>query len=1141
MDAFDIFIPQFQKGPICLFLGQNYLSLETGSDPYLTEIVKKYSTSTDTTPTNYEKIWELKNAGNTETTLAWMHSRSERLSTPLWLTEISLFPWNNIYSSAIDSMWTKAFKNEWREVNKIFSDDYRPSDPRNRLRLHCTYLYGSVSRSDETENPPLNFMQYTKRRQIAIALARRIPEIVTPLGTLIIEGYSDEDWFKIEDLYPIIDELGEGQVYLFSASNNIKDNIFIRTLVDSGKLVLFRESLALTLSRALDAGYINIEQNLDNSGNKKIRIGGKLQSIPTSLWNQVIRSATVVEEKMFIDVTPLSPNKKYQEFRAFLSNSETVPIWSAYPRGFALARDFEAALFQKIENQLKSSKLQKRPIILHGQTGTGKTVALGSLAHKIYTASGNRYPVLFIERKSERPTYSDIDNFCNWAEDNGAHASLIIWDGMHELDQYNDLLHFLSGRGRKVVLVGSSYSIRTSDKSNLIEAPGILSPNEREHFRKHLNSIEPTLSEFIDRYLPKTDETFLVALYRVLPETRAIVGAGVQKEVVYTEKLIMKSPKGDIEINYNNLQYALINSGLAKEENTIAATKTEYIGDVEVGEFQKLVGLIMVPGRFGLKVPIDIFIRVLGRQRINEFFKIVESSDIFRWHEDSIGNISIGPRHPLEAKLIVQRNLGGPLTEVAFIKQLLLETRISDRAADNDELQFTIDLVRSVGPNGHDAPYFQSFYQDISKTLTFLRTEKSITHPRLMLQEAYLLRESTVCNSNLNDGEKNQSDKVKVLKNAEHILREALSSCRDYRNPKLRSAILVELANVLGYIAISLVGQHEKSDILLNYYKELKLLTSQARAIDPENFYPVDVVAWVTRDLIKSHAFSPSMMVEVEADILNTFEMTQEEDLSIDKKDRFHQRRMELTQLINRSDLTAESFEALASLGSSAGYYLKAFEKMGMRMIKAGKSSDGEVARYYNALQYLDENRDKIRNDGRCMHLLLKLWWTTKTGLPPFSGERQTVPFSEADWLNLLHIVLDIQNIGGTFYSFSMKFLYAMASFHLGDLATAFDVFQKLDRETDAVYGKRRILKSYLASTPEGNPYKYSGTVSFISKDGNKGEIYVDELRRKVIFLPKDFGRPNIQCSENVNDFHIAFNFIGPIADSPYFFSEKGR
>jgi hypothetical protein len=77
-----------------------------------------------------------------------------------------------------------------------------------------------------------------------------------------------------------------------------------------------------------------------------------------------------------------------------------------------------------------------------------------------------------------------------------------------------------------------------------------------------------------------------------------------------------------------------------------------------------------------------------------------------------------------------------------------------------------------------------------------------------------------------------------------------------------------------------------------------------------------------------------------------------------------------------------------------------------------------------------------------------------------------------------------------------------------------------------------------LASTIDGKPRKFNGTVTWKSEDGRKGEIYVEEIRRKIPFFPRDFN-PNIKKHDSLNDFHLAFNFIGPIADPRSYFKSQ--
>ena len=75
--------------------------------------------------------------------------------------------------------------------------------------------------------------------------------------------------------------------------------------------------------------------------------------------------------------------------------------------------------------------------MLHGATGTGKTAALASLAYRL--ALHRTYPVIFVDRRTERFDRSAVDRFSQWAEDFGAAATVVIWDGMRGVNDTNAL------------------------------------------------------------------------------------------------------------------------------------------------------------------------------------------------------------------------------------------------------------------------------------------------------------------------------------------------------------------------------------------------------------------------------------------------------------------------------------------------------------------------------------------------------------------------------------------------------------------------------------------------------------------------------------------------------------------------------
>ena len=189
-DYLEDFTKRLESGPALLLLGQRYLALDDGLDAFLSEISRKYASESFSDVPTYDRLLESGVTDNSDASLAWMEERCRRLSLPAWASPVSDYAWSGVVTSAIDTIWWSAFRKPWRELQPLFEEKFRPANPRNRLLLHCTFLFGCVNRRDEAGRPPFTRMEWLARRQIAISLLRRLPELITPRGSLVIEGYA---------------------------------------------------------------------------------------------------------------------------------------------------------------------------------------------------------------------------------------------------------------------------------------------------------------------------------------------------------------------------------------------------------------------------------------------------------------------------------------------------------------------------------------------------------------------------------------------------------------------------------------------------------------------------------------------------------------------------------------------------------------------------------------------------------------------------------------------------------------------------------------------------------------------------------------------------------------------------------------
>jgi hypothetical protein len=348
----------------------------------------------------------------------------------------------------------------------------------------------------------------------------------------------------------------------------------------------------------------------------------------------------------------------------------------------------------------------------------------------------------------------------------------------------------------------------------------------------------------------------------------------------------------------------------------------------------------------------------------------------------------------------------------------------------------------------------------------------------------------------------------------------------------LRNYLVVELAATLAAEARHNKARPQES---LRFFHEARKALTEARVQYPNDYHPIDVLYWATRDMLDSGVLDDAAKSEAAADLLHTLQSVEPEDFDAEQQERLHARRLEFGEYYDLDELADEAFAALSAQGSAVGYYLRALKISGLPD-SARNLGTGMLAPLHRALRYLEQNRETISHDPRCLDLMLDLWWMTSTKSRFFERERQALPLDRTQWTHCLEIVVALEGMGESQRPILLAFIRGLALFHLGDIEQAIEVFRDVERDSDRVRGRRRIVRSYLASTADGQPQRFHGNVDWVSPQGTKGEVYVEGLRRKILFFPRDFGRPEVGRADSLGEFHIGFNFLGPIADPPGYY-----
>ncbi len=1112
-------IKRIESGPAVLLLGQKYLSLETGTDMFLQAIREKYDVERNKID-NYKSIPSLDLAKESQTVVGWMYKLSKSISTPEWLKSIVNIPWSSVYTTSYDTILNRAFENEWRNVQPVADDSFRVIDPRDKVNLHITYLFGNVEEQEANKRPPLNVMESFRRKTILHNLLERLPQIITPKGVFIIDGYGLEDQLPIDDLATVLYSLGEGQALLCNAGP-LEDHPLIKDLVSAKRLITEKESFARLLSDWIFEEKIKISNpaEYDYYG-KWITLQDRRLNIPQNILSVISKSATILDDDIF-DGT-ISNENKVDGFRRFLASSNATPAWFGYPHDFAFERDYFFKLKQAALARLRENEFYDCPIILHGQSSSGKTTSLGLLAYQLRTEF--KYPVLYIEKRYQRVDEKEIEIFCKWIEDNGGKQTFIIWDGMQEPESYNSLLKKLDTRGRKFVLIGTSYTTNKlageENDSSVIESPIDLTESEKKRFETYLRKFEPIISNILSGI---NDTNFLAMMYRYIPSVKKNIHRGLVSEYNFFSDLLANKKVGQQQ-QRGQLYDAFKAAGIEIEPELLDLNNITEIGNERLTLADQLIFSIMVPGKLGLNVPFEVLLRIVGFDAFStSLFKELNEVNIIEWYEYSQGEFQLGPRTSVEAS-IFSDYLGSRETEVAMIKLLLKNVRPNSGrlVGESDyQIQFAVDLLSKVGPKSEHKQY-EVYLYDLALQLRQLREEYGIFHPRLVLKEAYFLREIAVKNIPGNPSP------LELLDSAEHIVREALDILEEYPERSIKLFLKVELASILGTKATDYAKSGQLT-LAKDAYENIRQLITDTYAINPENYGALDVIGWATISLINFDVFKDEKRFELESDLAYLIEHAEIEGVNEQNAEDFNKLKLRFFELVKNQLVADETFEKLKASGSASGYYIRAKMLLGFN----SENTPEYLENSQKTFDYLYENYHQIKADYRCLFLLFRCWWTTKTKSAFFGEEKQTLPLTNDDWnycLSILNRLIAIE----TSFSTTIYFIKAIAEFHLELFSDSFDTFHYLGAETNySFYGRRRIKKYYMASNPDGNLKVYSGQIeSDISLANNekRGDLYVPDLHRKIAFLLYDFQKASYQKGERIRALNIAFNFRGPIA-----------
>lgn len=1120
--------------PIVLLLGQDAWTTGTRTDPVLRTALRQLGQ--DQAESGTEGFRALFQAGTLPgdffERLAEVYSLQ---SDKTWIEVVSRLPLNAVFTSSIDPTIAGAFRINGREVESVLSTLDNPATPRSRRILHLTYLFGRAGDSDARERPPRSLAELRRRTALdANALLSRIVETTTSMGVLLVDGlHCGNDWLSTDTLSGILSEFAPGQVYWFGwrpdAPNS--DSAIVRELAAPAGPVTFVQERLSTALRSLELGHqIDLSASLRAFGaDGTITIRGEAVDLDPATRLLVSTAASVVEDTWLGPLPPLGSDAAYAQFRRFHGEVEDARrLIEGLRRDFAITRTFESELHARVTNALARAGGDQAPVLIHGQSGSGKSLALARLAYSV--RKEGRFPVLIASRATRLPAVEELDDFCFKVERAGAEATLVICDANVQASRYADLLRGFMSRGRRVVLVGSAY--RISDDSNtelenggnLLEVPAELDPVESKQLADLLRNWTG------EEFAIAPSSYMLPAIYRLLPDVRSRLAAGLAREARVAEDGLRQRGTG-ISVAQQATDTALGRAFAAAgvvDPKTILDQKLDALLDSVTGDAaSKVVDVVMVPGKLGCPVPINLLMRTVGgsdsRVDISTLFSGI---DLFRWTSND-HDLFVGPRLQVEAEMIVARRLGTAKAEAEVVVHLM--EWASPGPYGDSERRFVLDLVHRLGPDGPYGTRYAMDYLHVARTLTDMRTRRGVSDPRFMLQEATLRRRVLKHSSDIAE-----DDSAAILEEARGIIDLALDefgSAPGRKQHRTRANLLVERAAIYGFRAVHRSTSGATLDEVWQFYEAARN-SARSAVFAADSYHAMDISIWLPNDLLARGNWTLQRRAELVADIRDGLDRVDNGQLEAHEQELFETRRFKVSQTLQDHKLEQDALAALEGLGSCAGVFLRAHQ-IGGPLRGSGVASEQDRRTAAKALEFLRAETDRIRHDGRCLRYVLRCLWLTSTGHYLFGGERSPLPEQEEtirEILTFLDALADLEGMSG---DARMQYLRAVLMWRLRQEHSAREVWKLLSQET-AFSDPRRVIRHHVWTEAGARPKLFHGRITSSQLHQGRARVRVDEIHQEVDLLQRDFRDLELRRGSAVlGGFHIAFNFIGPVADPP--------
>lgn len=1081
-------------------------------------------------------------------------------------TSVLDYAWNAVITTNCNLELSAIFNNDRRLVRDIIDKKDMQANIMDRKKLHVVRLFGENYPKDDIDD--LDAEDITDQ---AVAMLIRITEIIERNGIVLIEDF-EESRFTHKELRKAFRSLynNQKQIYIFNCKS--KDQ-YLTALENQGIAVIFGNSINDFFDE-----YIFDEVEYDVKKSEKavqLYIEAGKKAIPISINKKQLLEIDSFASLLNIDLlneVKIPKNMMKDYFYMFIKNSVREPQWYGYNYGFNLNRKYEERLYKKVKKGLENvGKANNKPLLVVGQTGTGKSISLAAIAYKIFNEK--KYPVIYIKdpdvnfystieyqkkgtNKKESVAFNALDAVLEKLENLGAKATLLVWDTSSYStgrEKSYRLFQALQARGRKLYLVSTAYELNSQPiniaddeyveesvlNKKFIECyANIEITNEIEQLRNILlnkcGMSQQNVENLINCYV-KNNSNYLAMLYQAFEFLRGNLSRGVHREANINlqelDKLFADGSDSDnvvgniFAIALKKAEKELINAGIVESLDNIDEVGKEK-NNIAKEEFIKSIA---VCSQFKFKIPYDFALRILGTYSVR-IIQVLTKSTFFVIGQDSFENYEISLRTPLEAKMLIQAKNMTILDEIDCIIKMIKKMKPSSGYGQQQEVRLCEKLIRVIGPNNQEnRNKYKKGYTDIIEALKALREERNIWEPILISQEITYIREHLGRNSDLP-----MDKRVQCLQKAIDIAEKMLKKMEfSGISVGIRNTIIVESANS----KLLLCQLKGLNDTLL--FKELKRDLMKIIRYDSLNYH-----AYVT--LLKGSIIE----YKNESDKIKRIELLESmcsvadeiifENPEVSNSEYFQRQVTEIYSYLEDTQTVNSYIEELVANGSSAGLYVMARRLLLESHVdfkkpikdKMQKNACKEVYKWFN-----DERYKAVLSESEpCQYMLLNIVWLMNNKNPIYSeGECWLTKMDESAWRELLSIcngfILKFCNDTDNIHQLAknIRYIKALCLGELGQYADSIAVLK--DIEEDSTLGLRRIFTKHMICDANGIPRKFVGKLGKYDEIKRSGSVYIEKFGKNPIY----YHGPHMKTSNLVEgtvfkDIEIGYSNIAPKA-----------